>query len=236
MLGALPLLSPWVRCARAQSPLEKGIDASDGIRLCVKMIGPVTEKTDLQIICILMHNPDGDKYIEAMKDFNDKLGGILSTLRDRGEFAGDPGETLLFTPPPNSVAPARVLLIGVGNEADLSLNELRLVGRIAAREAARLDVAHVAFAPTLRDQGSSRIDVGQGDGAMVEQFLLAYDTEKRLESESLAPKDSMVDLTIEAGPKYFDAAVENISAAAASADAQIKRRVAAPYLTVQAGN
>ena len=48
-----------------------------------KMIGPVTQATDLQVICILKHDPAGDKYIEAMQDLNGKLKGLLSSLRDR---------------------------------------------------------------------------------------------------------------------------------------------------------
>ena len=39
-------------------------------------IGPVTQATDLQIICVFKHNPAGDKYIEAMADFNGKLSGL----------------------------------------------------------------------------------------------------------------------------------------------------------------
>ena len=88
------------------------------------MIGPVTQTTDLQIICVLKHDPAGDKYIEAMDDLNQKLHRILSNLRDRGEFAGELGETLLFTPPPNSITPKQLLLIGIGSESALSLDQV----------------------------------------------------------------------------------------------------------------
>ena len=161
------------------APIEKAVDAPDDLKVSVKMIGPVTQSTDLQIICVLKHDATGDKYIEAMKDLNDHLGGLLSSLRDRNQFVGDAGETLLFTPPANSITPARVLLIGVGAESELTLDRLSVAGRIAARESARLGAVHVSFAPTLRDQGSTRIDVGEGDAIVVHQFLLALDTEKR---------------------------------------------------------
>src|SRR6185436_557643 len=117
----------------SNAPAEKTFDAPHGMRLSVKMIGPVTQTTDLQIICVLKHNSveGSDKYIEAMNDFNEKLGHLLSSLRERGEFVGEAGETLLFKPPPQSITPKQVLLIGIGDERDLTIEKLKLVGRIA---------------------------------------------------------------------------------------------------------
>jgi hypothetical protein len=222
--AVLTFVASLVLPVLADGPTEKQIDAPDGVHLSVKIIGPVTQLADLQIICVFKHDPAGDKYIEAMKDFNDKLGGLLSSVRERGEFAGDTGETFMFTPPPDSIAAKRVLLIGVGQDQYLSIDTLRLVGRIAAREAVHANAVNVAFAPALRDQGSTRIDVGDCDAAVAEQFLLAYDTEKKLQSQGLAPKASIVDFTIEAGPKFFAGAAEKVSAAAAFATGQIKKR------------
>src|SRR5262245_49297999 len=198
---------------------EHSVSAARDVKVTVKMIGPVTQTTDLQIICLLKHNPAGDHYIEAMQDFNAKLGGVLSSLRERGEFVGEPGETLIFTPPAGSITPRHVLLIGVGEEASLAVDRLRFAGTIAAREAVRLGVSHVSFAPTLRDQGSSRIDVGEGDAAVAEGFLLAYDTERRLHEQGLASGAIIREFVIEAGPQYFAGTVEKVSAAVRSAGA-----------------
>ena len=208
---------------------EKSVSAPRGVKVTVKMIGPVTQTTDLQIICLLQHNPAGDQYIEAMQDLNDKLGGVLSSLRERGEFVGEPGETLLFNPPAGSITPKKVLLIGVGEESSLTLDRLRLAGTIAARESVRLGLEHVSFAPTLRDQGSNRIDVGEGDAAVAASFLLAYDTELRLQEQNLAPGVKIGEFVIEAGPQYFAGAVEKVGAAVQSAAAALARREAKPY-------
>jgi len=193
------------------------------------MIGPVTQTTDLQIICLLKHNPAGDQYIEAMQDLNDKLGGVLSSLRERGEFVGEPGETLLFTPPQGSITPTHVLLIGVGEESALTVDRLRLAGTIAAREAVRLGNSHVSFAPTLRDQGSTRIEVGEGDAAVAESFLLAYDTELRLQEQGLASGAKIREFVIEAGPQYFEGAADKVGVAVQGAAAILARREAKPY-------
>ena len=175
-----------------------------GIQVSIKMDGPYMEAADLQIICLLKHKQNGDTYQGAAKETDEKLGGILSSLRNRGEFVGETGETFLLTPPKDSIPAKQFLVIGLGEEKDLSLDTLRIVGRIAAREAVRLKAKHVAWAPVIRDEGNTTIDVGEGDRAFVEQMLGAYDTEKRLQAQRLTPEFSVESLVIEAGPSIFD--------------------------------
>ncbi|ACT51924.1 M17 family peptidase N-terminal domain-containing protein [Methylovorus glucosotrophus] len=201
-----------------------------GMTVTVKQIGPVTQTTDLQIITLLKHNPQGDQYIEAMQDFNDKQGGLLQALRERGEFIGELGETFLYTPPGQSITPRQVLLIGVGDEKNLSLESLRLAGRIAIREAVRLNAHHVSFAPTLRDQGSSVIEVGAGDAAVVEEGLLAYDTEKRLQAQGLAPAFDIQEWVIEAGPKYYQSVNTQIDRAIQQVSLTLQKKGTEPYV------
>src|SRR5262249_7436585 len=62
-----------------------------GITLSVKMVGPYMEPADLQIICLFKHKSNGDTYQGAAKDTDKHLGGMLSALRNRGEFVGDSG-------------------------------------------------------------------------------------------------------------------------------------------------
>ena len=200
-----------------------------GIKISVKMVGPYMEDADLQIICLFKHRPTGDTYLGAAKDTDTHLGGLLSALRDRGEFVGELGETILFTPPKASIPAKRFMVIGLGEEKDLSLDALRVVGRITAREAVRLKAEHVAWAPVIRDQGNSVLDVGQGDRAFAEQLLAAYDTEKRLQAQGLAPAFSIQSVVIEAGPSYFDDAVKKVGEGIASVTTELARRDASPY-------
>ena len=212
------------------APEEQSFQAPHEMKMSVKMIGPVTQTADLQIICVFKHNPAGDKYIEAMQDFNDKLGRLLSSVRDRGEFVGELGETFLFLPPAGSITPKKVLLIGLGDEKDLSLDTLKVVGRVALREALRLNAAHVSFAPTIRDQGNQVIEVGDGDRVVVENVISAYDTEKRLQAQGMAEPFSIADWTIEAGPKFFASATAKVEAGIHAAGTALEARVAAPYV------
>jgi hypothetical protein len=181
-----------------------------GITISIKMDGPYMEAADLQVICLFKHKVSGDVYNGAAKETNAHLNGILSALRNRGEFVGELGETFLFTPPEGSIPAKRFMVIGLGDESSLSLHSLEVVGRIAAREAVRLNATHLAWAPVIRDEGNTTIEVGAGDRTFVEQMLSAYDTEKRLQAQGLAPNFAISTLVIEAGPTYFDSAVKEV--------------------------
>ena len=216
--------------ARADDPpKEQSFPAPHDMKVSVKMIGPVTQTADLQIVCVFKHKPAGDTLIEAMTDFNDKLGGVLAAVRDRGEFVGDLGETFLFLPPAGAITPKQVLLIGLGEEKDLSLDILRVVGRVALREAVRLKAVHVSFAPTIRDQGNQVIEVGEGEQVVIENVLSAYDTEKRLQAQGLAAPFSIADWTIEAGPTFFASAAERVSRGIDAAASNLGSRSTRPY-------
>jgi hypothetical protein len=208
---------------------EKTFDAPRGLKVSVKVIGPYSEPADLQIICLFKHKASGDTYQGAAKDTDQHLRGLLSALRNRGEFVGELGETFLFTPRSGSIPAKRFMLIGLGDEKDLSLDSLHVVGRIAAREAVRLQAKHVAWAPVIRDEGNTTIDVGEGDRAFIEEMVSAYDTEKRLQEQELAPAFSIEDVVIEAGPTYFEEASKQVEEGIESMAAQLGQRSTAPY-------
>jgi hypothetical protein len=202
-----------------------------GIKISIKMIGPYTQPADLQFICLFKHNSSGDTYQGAAKETDTHLGGILSALRNRGEFVGELGETFLFAPPHGTIPAKRFMVIGLGDEKDLSLNSLKVVGRIAAREAVRLKASHVAWAPVIRDEGNTTIDVGHGDRTFVEELLSAYDTEKRLQDQGLADKFSIEDVVIEAGPAFFNGAVKEVGEGIDSILLEIRQRSGTPYFS-----
>ena len=200
-----------------------------GIRVSIKMDGPYMEAADLQIICLFKHKASGDTYQGAAKETDAHLGSILSALRNRGEFVGESGETILFTPPEGSIPAKQFMIIGLGEEKDLSIDRLRVVGRIAAREAVRLKAKHVAWAPVIRDEGNLAIDVGEGDRAFAEQLLSSYDTEKRLQAQGLAPAFTIESVVIEAGPTFFDGAVKQVGQGIESITAELQKRNSTPY-------
>jgi hypothetical protein len=227
---SLLLLVTTVRAGEGPPAKETAFDKKPlGIQISIKMVGPYMQPADLQIICLFKHKTAGDTYQGAAKETDAHLGGILSSLRNRGEFVGELGETFLFTPPRGSIPAKSLMVIGLGDEKDLSLNSLKVVGRVAAREAVRLKASHVAWAPVIRDEGNTTIDVGQGDRAFVDELLSAYDTEKRLQDQGLADIFRIEEIVIEAGPAFFDGAVKEVGEGINSTLVELGRRDGTPY-------
>jgi hypothetical protein len=103
---------------------------------------------------------------------------------------------------------------------------------VAAREAVRLKATRVAWAPVIRDEGNTTLDVGEGDRAFVESVLSAYDTEQRLQAQGLAEKFAITEWVIEAGPTFFDGAVEQIGKGIEAALPALGKRETTPYSTL----
>ena len=154
---------------------------------------------------------------------------MIASLRERGEFMGDPLETLLITLPKDSIKAKALLLVGIGDEDALSLKLMEAVGRVSLREAARLGVSRVAFAPLIRDQGNKKLGTGDVEMAVVRGMLLAYDTDKRLQKEGLSKDFTLDQWNVEAGPKYFDETVAGVEKAIEEAGKNIKERSTEPY-------
>src|SRR5438067_3395001 len=166
---------------------EQSFAASNGVTIKVRMEGPYTADVPLQVVCYFKYTPEGAKRMTgAPVELDKRLGGVIASLRERGEFVGDEGETLLLIPRKDAIKAKALLLVGLGDEDALSLKVMERVGKVSLREAARLGVSRVAFAPLLRDQGNSKLATGDVATAVVRGMLLAYDTEERLRKDGRA--------------------------------------------------
>jgi hypothetical protein len=105
------------------------------------------------------------------------------------------------------------------------------VGRAALREAARLGISRVAYAPLIRDQGNSKFGTGDVAEAVLRGVLLAYDTEKRLQKEGLAREFTLEQWNVEAGAAFFDDTVAGVQKGIAEAKAAAAKRPSGPYAT-----
>ena len=162
---------------------------------------PADTRTDLQIFCLFRSSPENQLH-GSLIEIDEKLHGLLTRIRTAGLFGGEPGETLLLTPPSGSLAAKRVLIIGLGDSSTFAPDRMYLAGKIALREATRLGVAHPFFAPTVLDGGVT----GFPTGAVAYQFVRglrdALATEAVLREMGAAPAPSVVDLTFLAGAAH----------------------------------
>jgi len=215
--------------AAAQDVKEQPLQAPHGVTIKVRMEGPYTADTPLQVVCYFKYSPAGAKRMSgAPVELDKRLGGVIASLRERGEFVADPLETILITPPKDSIKAKALLLVGLGDEDALSPKLMEAVGRVALREAARLGVSRVGFAPLIRDQGNKKLGTGDVETAVVRGMLLAYDTEKRLQKEGLSKEFTLDAWNVEAGPDYFDETVTGIQKAIEEARKAIKERSSDP--------
>jgi hypothetical protein len=227
----LAALASLVRSEKGQAGVkEQALDAPNKVKLRVRMEGPYTADVPLQVVCYFKYTPEGVKRMGgAPVELDRHLGGVIASLRERGEFGGDPLETILVTPPQGSIKARALLLVGLGDEDALSLKLMEAVGRVALREAVRLGARRVGFAPLIRDQGNTKIGTGDVETAVVRGMLLAYDTERRLQKEGLGRPFTLDEWWVEAGPAYFDETVAGVNKASAEATALIKARGSKPY-------
>src|SRR5262245_62579007 len=94
---------------------EKALDAPNNVKIKVRMEGPYTADVPLQIVCYFKYTPEGARRMSgAPVELDKKLGGVIASLRTRGEFVGDEGETLLLIPPKDSIKAGALLLVGLG--------------------------------------------------------------------------------------------------------------------------
>jgi hypothetical protein len=217
--------------ADAQDVEEKALDAPNKVKIKVRMEGPYTADVPLQIVCYFKYTPEGVKRMSgAPVELDKKLGGVIASLRERGEFDAERLDTLCITPPKSSIKAKALLLIGLGSEDELSLKLLEGVGRAGLREAATRGVKRVAFAPLIRDQGNTKFSTGDVEIAVVRGMLLAYDTDKRLQKEGLAMPFTLEEWLVEAGPQYFDETVTAVEKAIQQASTALKDRSAQPLI------
>src|SRR5712691_4644288 len=104
-LLAIALLAGLVRSdARKDEVKEKSFDAPNKVAIKVRMEGPYTADVPLQIVCYFKYTPEGAKRMKgAPVELDKELGGVIASLRERGEFVGDRLETICITPPKGSI-------------------------------------------------------------------------------------------------------------------------------------
>jgi hypothetical protein len=226
ILCASLMFSPGSSAAQTAPVPEKSFEAANHLRIVVKETPPGGQPSSVQVICYLKHKPAGDTTLEAVVDFDRELGGIIKQLRDSDQFEGYPLETLYFESPQNSIKAKGVLLVGVGNEQEVSVETMRNVGTVALRNAMLMNASSVSFAAGLQDQNVKKLDVGDVAGAVVTGVILAYDTEKRLQARGLLPPHNIDEWVMEAGPPFFQRSVEGVDEAVKKANADVVARKA----------
>src|SRR5262245_8859393 len=132
-LTALVLCAALLAGADDKKPAEEKVAGPGGLTLTVRMQGPYDADVPLQVVCYFRKR-EGEVLKGAPVELDKRLAGVIGSLRDRGEFAGDELETLVLDTR-KKIPARRLLLIGLGDPKDLTLARMERVGRVAYREA-----------------------------------------------------------------------------------------------------
>jgi hypothetical protein len=171
---------------------------------------PSNADTDLLVFCLFRSSPR-NKLMASLVDTDNKLHGLLTEVRRPGLFNGELGETMVLTPPPETMKPRKVLIIGLGDSESFTPARMYLVGKIAFLEADRLGVAHPFFAASILDGGVTKFTTGEVATFVVGGFRDALALEQTLHAHGDAGPPVVADFTYLAGPKNVPSTTAGIA-------------------------
>ncbi|WP_259066784.1 M17 family peptidase N-terminal domain-containing protein [Mucilaginibacter sp. X4EP1] len=191
----------------------------DGVTVAATVQSPSNQQTSLQVICVFEYT-EGDIFnsppalprnINGLVHVDEALKGLLTELRKSGRFAGHTLETILLTPPAGTMPAQRLLIIGLGDRNKFNAELMTRVGSVEMHEALRLGVGSYSHASDLKDAG---IDSPTGSVAVniVKGAMQAYEAEIFLKDHSLTTFQPIDQITLLAGPAFFEASSEAIKA------------------------
>ena len=67
---------------------ETSLAGPGGMKLTVRMQGPYDADVPLQVVCYFKHKEAGDTTLGAAVELDKKLGGVIASLRSRGNSPG----------------------------------------------------------------------------------------------------------------------------------------------------
>jgi hypothetical protein len=181
----------------------------DGIDIEVTVQSPSAQKTPLQIACVFEYTendiftpPALPMEVNGMVHLDKGLNGIITQLRKSGQFAGHAFETLLINVPNGTIAPQKLLLIGLGDRQKFEPEMMKTVGAIGMREALRLGVVSYAHASDLKDAGVDS-PTALVAGNVLKGAIAAYRTQAYLKSKNMASYQPVKKITFLAGQPFY---------------------------------
>ena len=110
----------------------------------IRKVAPLQIKTP----CLVIGVCEKTFSDSLLKELDQKLGGQLHKAQRNGEFTGKSGEQILFQRAGHLPA-ERVLLVGLGAEAEVSLEKIRQAAGSAMQQVTGKKLAQAAFALPL---------------------------------------------------------------------------------------
>ncbi len=124
-------------------------------------------------LLVLQHFQDDAEPMGATAAVDEALDGLLGRLMSRSDFRGRQGEAVVVFPEDAGFPAERILLVGIGERAEYSMQGLRKAVGTAVREAERLRVTEMTVALGHLDRKSEHMGSHYAARGAVEGAVLA---------------------------------------------------------------
>ena len=167
---------------------------------------------------LVLHHCEGAVFSKQATVIDKSMGGVLRELLQTKEFEGKPNE-LALVHTHGKVPAKRILLVGLGKEKDVTVDQLRQAMGHAVKRVRQAKVAFFTIAvPSVIPQGSSLLEVAQ---AMAEGALLGSYQFTAYRSEGASGKDVKGMSLLAAQTSELKAIAEGIRRGVATAEAAV---------------
>jgi len=160
-------------------------------------VGPLTKVTALQVVSVFSYEP-GEQLLTPATE----IASFVADARMNQSYGKEALRPLLVTPTPATLKAAQLLVIAWGPRSEFSLTRAKAVGHSVMREALRMGVADLAYAPIARDQGVTSIAADEVAAAFVEGALAEFLEERAADP---AKPFALKHVAYEAGPAFVQA-------------------------------
>ena len=170
-----------------------------GVQFNILAESPSETATALQVVCFFDFQKN-QHYEGGTYAVNEHFGGEIHQLRKDGIFSGARLETLLLNPSSNQIPAHQLLLIGMGDPAELDLDLFKILGYTAVMEAIKIGVKDFCFAPSLKDAGIAmsfaKTDVSK---TLAQGMFKALDAAAVLSAKKLIRPVALTEINLLAG-------------------------------------
>lgn len=184
----------------------------NGVSYGVKILSPSETVTSLQVVCFVDFNKN-QHYEGGTYAVNEHFQGTIDEVRKSGVFRGIEMQTLLLTPMLKQIPAQKLLLMGLGDPAKLSLDLFNRVGYNVVLEALKLGVSDLCFAPSIKDAGLSGFAAADVSKALALGMNAALEATAILYQKNLAPEISLKEIYLLAGQPQGENAYQGLEEA-----------------------
>ena len=218
-----------VNCGWADNVKETVLEGSNDVKIKIRMEGPITAETPLQVVCLFKHKESGDKMLSTAVDLDKDLQGRDHAAAQSWRVCGrSPGDTVDRPSRRNDQTAAAPFRSASAMKVPSRSSCMEAVGRVAVRERLATGGQQSRLCPACPGPGNSQFGTGDVGQHVIRGLLSAYDTERRLQKEGFAKPYTLEEWEEEAGPAFFDETVEGAKRGISEAKTTIQDRSSKP--------